>query len=83
MILYDGFSYLIFSDFSQSFNYSLIAMIFILYRRANLLIPGFGKLKHTFKASVEEFFSPKLLPVLSFSFLLVALSLAVTGGLQS
>ena len=28
---------------------------------------------------VEEFFSPKLLPVLSFSFLLVALSLAVTG----
>jgi hypothetical protein len=44
-----------------------------------MLVPGFGRFKHTFKASVEEFFSPKLLPVLSFSFLLVALSLAVTG----
>ena len=54
-----------------------------LHRRANHLIPGFGRFKHTFKASVEEFFSPKLLPVLSFSFLLVALSLAVTGDLQS
>jgi hypothetical protein len=51
------------------------------YRRANMLVPGFGRFKHTFKASVEEFFSPKLLPVLSFSFLLVALSLAVTGML--
>ena len=48
-------------------------------RRANMLVPGFGRFKHTFKASVEEFFSPKLLPVLSFSFLLVALSLTVTG----
>ena len=57
-------------------------MIFNLHRRANHLIPGFGRFKHTFKASVEEFFSPKLLPVLSFSFLLVALSLAVTGDLQ-
>ena len=46
-----------------------------------MLVPGFGRFKHTFKASVEEFFSPKLLPVLSFSFLLVALSLAVTGML--
>ena len=44
-----------------------------------MLVPGFGRFKHTFKSSVEEFFSPKLLPVLSFSFLLVALSLAVTG----
>ena len=54
-------------------------LVLIGTRRANLLVPGFGRFKHTFKASVEEFFSPKLLPVLSFSFLLVALSLAVTG----
>jgi len=48
-------------------------------RRASLVIPNFDRLKHTFKASVEEFFSPKLLPVLSVSLLLVALSLSVTG----
>jgi len=48
-------------------------------RRASLVIPNFGRLKHSFKALVEEFFSPKLLPVLSVSFLLVALSLSVTG----
>lgn len=34
---------------------------------------------HSFKSIMEDFFSPKLLPVLSFSFLLVTLSLAVTG----
>jgi hypothetical protein len=43
------------------------------------VVPGFGKLKHTFNASLTDFFSPKLLPVLSISFLLIALSLAVTG----
>jgi len=48
-------------------------------RRASLVIPNFGRLKHSFKALVEEFFSPKLLPVLSISFLLVGLSLSVTG----
>jgi hypothetical protein len=48
-------------------------------RQANLVIPGFGKFKNTFKTTIEDFFSPKLLPVLSISFLLVALSLAVTG----
>ena len=36
-------------------------------------------MKHSFKSTVEDIFSPKLLPVLSVSFLLVALSLAVTG----
>lgn len=55
-------------------------MLFILGpRQANLVVPGFGKLKNTFKTTVEDFFSPKLLPVLSISFLLVILSLAVTG----
>ena len=48
-------------------------------RQANLVVPGFGKFKHSFKTNLEEFFSPKLLPVLSISYLLVALSLAVTG----
>lgn len=47
--------------------------------QANLVIPGFGKFKHSFKSTLEDFFSPKLLPVLSISFLLVALSLGVTG----
>ncbi|RYG66053.1 hypothetical protein EON64_10625 [archaeon] len=55
-------------------------VLFILNpNQANLVIPGFGKLKHSFKSTIEEFFSPKLLPVLSISFLLVALSLGVTG----
>ncbi len=55
-------------------------LLFIIYpRQANLVIPGFGRFKHSFKATIEDFFSPKLLPVLSFSFLLVTLSLAVTG----
>jgi hypothetical protein len=55
-------------------------ILFLLYpRQANLVIPGFGRLKHSFKSTLEDFFSPKLLPVLSFSFLLVTLSLAVTG----
>lgn len=48
-------------------------------RQANLVVPGFGRLKNTFKSTVEDFFSPKLLPVLSISFLLVTLSLSVTG----
>ena len=44
-----------------------------------LHIPGFVRPKHSFKTTIEDFFSPKLLPVLSVSFLLVALSLSVTG----
>lgn len=48
-------------------------------RQANLVVPGFGRFKNTFKTTIEEFFSPKLLPVLSISFVLVTLSLAVTG----
>ena len=48
-------------------------------RRANRLVPRFGRFKQTFTASIEEFFSPKLLPVLSVSYLLVTLSLSVTG----
>ena len=79
--------YLLFSLYfflSTSISHCVSSLPSFLYffsflRRANLLVPGFGRFKHTFKASVEEFFSPKLLPVLSFSFLLVALSLAVTG----
>lgn len=47
-------------------------------------VPGLAhlnlsKFRRSFKAAVEEFFSPRLLPVLSISFLLVPLSLAVTG----
>lgn len=48
-------------------------------RQANLVIPGFGRLKHSFQSTIEDFFSPKLLPVLSISFLLVTLTLTVTG----
>ena len=48
-------------------------------QHSNLVIPRFGKFKLNFKATVEDFFSPKLLPVLSISFLCVVLSLAVTG----
>eukprot|EP01041_Mallomonas_annulata_P009449 gene9448-19627_t len=54
-------------------------LFLIATRRANQIFPGFGRFKHDFNASVEEFFSPKLLPILSVSFVLVVLSLAVTG----
>jgi hypothetical protein len=47
---------------------------------SNKVIPRFGKLRLSFKTTIEEFFSPKLLPVLSISFLCVVLSLAVTGA---
>lgn len=57
--------------------YNILFLIGV--QRVNALIPGFRKFKHTFQASIEEFFSPKLLPIMSISFLLVALSLAVTG----
>ena len=48
-------------------------------QHSNKLIPRFGRIKNSFKNNIEEFFSPKLLPVLSISFLCVVLSLAVTG----
>lgn len=48
-------------------------------KRANSLVPGFAKFKYTFKTTMEEFFSQKLLPVISISYLLVSLSLSVTG----
>jgi len=54
--------------------YNILFLIGV--KKANSLIPGFSKLRHTFQASIEEFFSPKLLPIISISFLLVALSLA-------
>lgn len=68
--------------------YSLIPLsIWIFYhvlfylgpRQANLVIPGFGRLKHSFQSTLEDFFSPKLLPILSISFLSVTLTLTVTG----
>ena len=43
------------------------------------MVPGFGRFKHAFTASIEEFFSAKLLPVISVSILLVVLLLSVTG----
>jgi hypothetical protein len=46
---------------------------------ANRVVPRFGRVKLSFKNTIEEFFSAKLLPVLSISFLCVVLSLAVTG----
>mmetsp|Transcript_13338 Transcript_13338/g.13831 ORF Transcript_13338/g.13831 Transcript_13338/m.13831 type:complete len:658 (+) Transcript_13338:26-1999(+) len=48
-------------------------------RHAGRVFPGFGRFKLTFQASIEEFFSPKVLPIFSVSFLLVVLSLSVTG----
>jgi hypothetical protein len=56
-------------------------LFFIGPQHSNLVIPRFGKFKHSFTATIEDFFSPKLLPVLSISFLCVVLSLTVTGTL--
>lgn len=48
--------------------------------RANMIFPGFGRVTLSFRQSVEDLLvSPKLLPVLSGSFLLVTMSLYVTG----
>lgn len=74
--------------FSGDFIYAIIPfnvwafynILFLIPTRwSNQMFPGFGRFKHNFKASIEEFFSPKLLPILSISFALVVLSLAVTG----
>lgn len=74
--------------FTGRYEYSIVPItIWALYnilflmgaRRADSFMPGFGRFKHTVKAAVEEFFSPKLLPVLSISFLLVVLSLTLTA----
>ncbi len=48
-------------------------------RQAEKLIANFGKLKAAFKNSMEEFMTPRLLPVMSISLMLVTLSLGVTG----
>lgn len=48
-------------------------------RQAEKFINNFGKLKAAFKNSMEEFMTPRLLPVMSISLMLVTLSLAVTG----
>ena len=48
-------------------------------RQAEKLIANFGKLKASFKNSMEEFMTPRLLPVMSISLMLVTLSLGVTG----
>lgn len=54
--------------------------LFWLGSRANLIFPGFGRVTLSFRQSVEDLLvSPKLLPVLSGSFLLVTMSLYVTG----
>lgn len=48
-------------------------------RQAEKFINNFGKLKAAFKNSMEEFMTPRLLPVMSISLMLVTLSLGVTG----
>ena len=48
-------------------------------KQASNALPRFAKFRLSFKMTIEDFFSPKLLPVLSVCFLLVVLSLAVTG----
>jgi hypothetical protein len=56
--------------------------VWLFYNSLFLIGPSKAKanqFRHRFQATIEEFFSPKLLPVLSFSFLLVSLSLSVTG----
>jgi hypothetical protein len=50
-----------------------------MHRRVERHFPGFAKFKLTLQTSIEDSFSPKVIPLLSVSFLLVSLSLAVTG----
>ena len=48
-------------------------ILIIISRHPNKIVSGFLKVRNTFKLSMEEVFSLKLLPLLSVSFLLVAL----------
>lgn len=60
--------------------WAVLNVLFIIEgRRVERWIPGFAKFKLSFQTAIEDSFSPKVIPLLSVSFLLVALSLAVTG----
>ena len=54
-------------------------LLFMIGSHSIAPIINLKKFKRTFKAAVEEFFSPRLIPVLSITFLLVPLSLSLTG----
>ncbi len=55
-------------------------LLFLMDRNtAQQVFPSFAQIESSFRWTVEEFFSPKVMPVLSVSFILVVLSLMVAG----
>ncbi|CAM9795574.1 unnamed protein product, partial [Phaeothamnion confervicola] len=56
------------------------AMFLMGAKRASAVFPSFDRLKRNFVSSIEEFLPPRLLPVLSLSFLSVVVAVAVTAA---
>lgn len=56
------------------------AMFVIGAKRAGAVLPGFDRFKRSFVAAMEEFLPPRLVPVLSLSFLSVLIAITLTAA---
>lgn len=56
------------------------AMFVMGAKRASTVLPGFDRFKRSFVAAMEEFLPPRLVPVLSLSFLSVIIALTLTAA---
>ncbi|CAN0465048.1 unnamed protein product, partial [Hapterophycus canaliculatus] len=56
------------------------AMFVMGAKRASTVLPGFDRFKRSFVAAMEEFLPPRLVPVLSLSFLSVIIAVTLTAA---
>lgn len=56
------------------------AMFVMGAKRASTVLPGFDRFKRSFVAAMEEFLPPRLVPVLSLSFLSVVIAVTLTAA---
>lgn len=56
------------------------AMFVVGAKRAGAVLPGFDRFKRSFVAAMEEFLPPRLVPVLSLSFLSVVIAVTLTAA---
>ncbi|CAM9495904.1 unnamed protein product [Choristocarpus tenellus] len=56
------------------------AMFVVGAKRASVVLPSFDRFKRSFVASMEEFLPPRLIPVLSLSFLSVVIAVTLTAA---
>lgn len=56
------------------------AMFVVGAKRAGAVLPGFDRFKRSFVAAMEEFLPPRLVPVLSLSFLSVLIAITLTAA---